>query len=135
MVTVMIGDTIVAVATPSGPGARAVIRLSGPQAFAAASRVFASPLRAERAQVDGEVTVGGARLQAMALTMGAPRSFTGEDVVELHVPGSPVLLRLLQEELLLPLTPHLVEEHLVVETSSMAAELQQPTLQLLQQQR
>lgn len=100
MVTVMIGDTIVAVATPSGPGARAVIRISGPQAFSAASRVFASPLQAARAQVDGEVTVGGARLQAMALTMVAPRSFTGEDVVELHVPGSPVLLRLLQAEIL-----------------------------------
>jgi tRNA modification GTPase len=100
MVTVMIGDTIVAVATPSGPGARATIRISGPQAFAAAGRVFSPALPAERAQLDGEVHVGGVRLPCMALTMVAPRSFTGEDVVELHVPGSPVLLRLLQEELL-----------------------------------
>jgi len=99
MVSGMIGDTIVAMATPSGPGNRAVVRISGPQAFVAAGRVFSSPLPAERAQVDGEVRVGEVTLPAMALTMVAPRSFTGEDVVELHVPGSPVLVRLLQQEL------------------------------------
>ena len=96
----MIGDTIVALATPSGPGARAVLRLSGPQAFAAAARCFANSLPHERAQVEGDLQILGRRIPAMALTMIAPRSFTGEDVVELHVPGSPVLVRLLQDELL-----------------------------------
>src|SRR5690606_19441895 len=96
----MIGDTIVAVATPSGSGARAVIRLSGPQAFAAAARVFGESLPYQRAQQDGHVQAAAFRLPALALTMIAPRSFTGEDVVELHVPGSPVLVRLLQDELL-----------------------------------
>lgn len=100
MVTAMIGDTIVAMATPQGPGARAVIRISGPQAFAVAERVCSSPLPRERAQWDGTVVVPQATLPAMALTMVAPRSFTGENVVELHVPGSPVLVRLLQEKLL-----------------------------------
>jgi tRNA modification GTPase len=100
MVNAMIGDTIVAMATPSGPGARAVIRISGPQAQKVAGRVFTPPLPVERLQVEGEVCVGEVSLPAMALTMVAPRSFTGEDVVELHVPGSPVLVRLLQEELL-----------------------------------
>ncbi len=96
----MIGDTIVALATPDGPGERAVIRLSGPQAFAAAERSFVVSLPRERGQVEGHVAVGGAHLPALALTMVAPRSFTGEDVVELHVPGSPMLVRLLQDELL-----------------------------------
>ena len=96
----MIGDTIVALATPAGPGARAVLRLSGPSAFATATRCFRGELPHRRATVEGHVEILGMRLPAMALTMVANRSFTGEDVVELHVPGSPVLVSLLQEELL-----------------------------------
>ena len=96
----MIGDTIVAVATAAGPSARAALRISGPQAFELAERVFAPALSRERAQVDGRVTVRGREVDAYALTMVAPRSFTGEDVVELHVPGSPLLARQLQERML-----------------------------------
>lgn len=96
----MIGDTIVALATPSGPGERAVIRLSGPQAFAAAGRCFVGALPNERAQVEGQVELLGHPVPVLALTMVAPRTFTGEDVVELHLPGSPVLVRSLQERLL-----------------------------------
>ena len=96
----MIGDTIVAQASASGPGERAVVRVSGPRAFAVAARVFEPALERERAQVDGFVTVRGRHVEACAITMLEPRSFTGEDVVELHLPGSPVLMRLLQDELL-----------------------------------
>ena len=96
----MIGDTIVALASASGPGERAVLRVSGPRAFEVAARVFAPAPVAQRAQLDGHVTVRSQRLEACALTMVAPRSFTGEHVVELHVPGSPLLVRLLQEQLL-----------------------------------
>jgi tRNA modification GTPase len=96
----MIGDTILACATPSGGGDRAVLRISGPDALVTACRVFRQPLAAKRSQVEGTVEVGGASLPALALVMVGPRSFTGEDVVELHVPGSPVLLGLLQEEML-----------------------------------
>ncbi len=129
----MIGDTIVALATPSGPGARAVLRLSGPQAFAAAVRCFASnsphdspelpgELAHARAQVEGHVHVVGRRVPAMALTMIAPRSFTGEDVVELHVPGSPVLVRLLQDELLRDGEAHGIREALPGEFTARACE-------------
>lgn len=96
----MIGDTIVALASAPGPSERAVLRVSGPAARAIAQRVFAPALPAVRAQVDGHVTARGARLPALALVMIAPASFTGEDTVELHVPGSPLLVRLLQDELL-----------------------------------
>jgi tRNA modification GTPase len=118
----MIGDTIVALATPSGPGARAVLRLSGPQAFAVAARCFVSELPRERAQVEGHVNVVGRRVPAMALTMIAPRSFTGEDVVELHVPGSPVLVRLLRGELLRDGEAHGIREALPGEFTARACE-------------
>ena len=95
----MIGDTIVALASAPGIGERAVLRLSGPQARAAAALVFAPALPAERCQVDGVVQVRGLRFPAMALGMRGPRSFTGEDTVELHVLGSPMLVELLLEAL------------------------------------
>ena len=96
----MLGDTIVALASAAGAGARAVLRLSGPQARAVAGRVFAPPLAAVRAQVDGVVRFDDLSLPAMALVMTAPASFTGEETVELHVPGSPLLVRSLLDVLL-----------------------------------
>ncbi|MEC8252280.1 MAG: GTPase, partial [Planctomycetota bacterium] len=74
--------------------------MSGPRAFAVAARVFEPPLERARGQVDGHVVVRGRALAAYALTMVGPRSFTGEDVVELHVPGSAMLVRLLLARML-----------------------------------
>ena len=62
----------------------------------------------------------GRRVPAMALTMIAPRSFTGEDVVEVHVPGSPVLVRLLQDELLRDGEAHGIREALPGEFTARA---------------
>lgn len=95
----MLGDTIVALASAPGIGERAVLRLSGPQARAAARLVFAPALPEERCQVDGVVRVRGLEFPALALGMRGPRSFTGEDTVELHVLGSPLLVELLIEAL------------------------------------
>ena len=72
------------------------MRCSGPDARAIATRVFRSrePLR-DRAVVYGEIVdAGGAVIdRGLALAMDAPRTVTGEDVVELHVHGSPVVAR------------------------------------------
>jgi tRNA modification GTPase len=89
-------ETIAAIATPPGMGAIAIVRCSGPQARAIAARVFRSrePLRdrvatyGEILDVDGTVVDRG-----LALAMDGPRSATGEDVVELHVHGSPLVAR------------------------------------------
>ncbi len=85
-------DTIAAIATPPGRGAIAIVRCSGPAARSIAARVFRSraPL-ADRVAVYGEVLgLDGSVLdRGLALAMDAPRTVTGEDVVELHVHGSP----------------------------------------------
>jgi tRNA modification GTPase len=90
------GDTIAAVATPPGKGAIAIVRCSGPDARAIAARVFRArePLR-DRAVAYGEIVdaLGAVIDRGLALAMDAPRSVTGEDVVELHVHGSPVVAR------------------------------------------
>jgi tRNA modification GTPase len=90
------GETIAAIATPPGRGAIAIVRCSGPDARPIAGRVFRSrtPL-ADRVATYGEIlAVDGHVLDhGLALAMDAPRSATGEDVVELHVHGSPVVAR------------------------------------------
>jgi len=95
----MLGDTIHAIASPPGTASRAVLRISGPRAFEAAALVFAPAVPRHRAAVEGRVTAAGASFEALCLAMPAPASFTGEDVVELHVPGSPLLLELLAQRL------------------------------------
>lgn len=86
-------DTIAAIATAAGRGAVGIVRLSGPQAFAIASQLAGSlppprqaALRALR-DAQGEVLD-----QGLVLCFSGPRSFTGEDVVELQGHGGPVLL-------------------------------------------
>ena len=89
-------ETIAAVATPPGKGAIAIVRCSGPDARAIAARVFRSgeALR-DRVATYGEIVdVDGVVIdRGLALAMDAPRTVTGEDVVELHVHGSPVVAR------------------------------------------
>ncbi len=89
-------DTIAAIATPPGRGAIAIVRCSGPDARTIVARVFRSraPLT-DRVATYGEILdVDGAVLdQGLALAMDAPRTVTGEDIVELHVHGSPVVAR------------------------------------------
>ena len=96
----MLGDTIVARASAAGSSERAIVRISGPAARAVAARVFSPALPEARAVVEGHVQVRGRPVAAMALVMVAPRSFTGEDTVELHVPGSMLLVQHLLDALL-----------------------------------
>ncbi len=88
-------DTIVALATPSGPGAIAVIRLSGKDAIKIASLVFNSVGSKKLADqkthtvhlgniVDGERIID----QVLATVFKNPQSYTGENVVEFSCHGS-----------------------------------------------
>ena len=92
-------DTIAAIATPAGPGALGIVRLSGPEACAIAGRVFRSgtgdPASFESHTVHfGRVATDGETLDTVLLTvMRAPRSYTGEDTVELSCHGGRVVLR------------------------------------------
>jgi len=91
-------DTIVALATPAGSGGLGVIRVSGPQAGAVLERLFrsaATPCGQPRQLTLGSLVDEEGRLldQALAVWFPAPRSYTGEDVAELHCHGSSRLLR------------------------------------------
>ena len=80
-------DTIFALATPPGRGAIAVIRLSGPGVEKALSVLGAGGLKPRQASVRDLARDGRPIDQALVLKFLAPRSFTGEDVAELHLHG------------------------------------------------
>ena len=91
-------DTIVALATPSGAGAIAVIRISGGKALEIASGVFRSvkgkDLSAQKSHtihlgriMDGEKMLD----QVLVSVFHGPHSYTGEDVVEVSCHGSPFI--------------------------------------------
>lgn len=89
----MHGDTIVAIATPAGRGAVGVVRISGPHALAVAGALCGRLPSPRRAALRSLRDPSGEPLdQALVLVFTGPRSFTGEDVVELHGHGAPVLL-------------------------------------------
>lgn len=90
----MSSATIAAIASPPGAGARGIVRISGTKArsIARAAWVGDPPEFAARALVTGRVHDGRGSQPVVCLWMPGPRSFTGEDVVELHAPGSPPLV-------------------------------------------
>ena len=83
------GDTIAAVATAPGRGGVAVVRVSGPDAFAVARRLTGREPR------PGRVAVAkfGAVDEGVVLAFRSPRSYTGEDVVEFQCHGGTVTPR------------------------------------------
>ncbi len=86
-------STIAAVSTPLGEGGIAIVRVSGPQAFTIADRIFVS----RRGRVSefpshtihfGTIGNNGDLVDQVMLTvMRAPRSYTAEDVIEINCHG------------------------------------------------
>ncbi|WP_111657825.1 tRNA uridine-5-carboxymethylaminomethyl(34) synthesis GTPase MnmE [Isoalcanivorax indicus] len=88
-------DTIVAIATAPGRGGIGVLRLSGPRALDIARQLLRPDLtlRPRYAHFSEFHTPDGTVIdEGLALYFPGPRSFTGEDVVELQGHGGPVLL-------------------------------------------
>jgi tRNA modification GTPase len=88
-------DTIFAQATPPGRSGIAIVRLSGPRAFEAAAALAGTLGGARAASLRWLLDpVSGEPLdQALVLPFAGPASFTGEDVVELHLHGSVAVVR------------------------------------------
>ncbi len=88
--------TIVAVATPPGKGAVAIVRVSGPATGSLAARLVKTrePLQPRLATYARILDDRGERLdRGLAIRFAAPKSYTGEEMLELHLHGSPVVVR------------------------------------------
>lgn len=89
-------DVIVAISTARGEGAVGIVRLSGSGADKVASQLFYrknfdfSTAEANKLYL-GTVTAGRISDKAMAVIFKAPKSYTGEDVIEFHLHGGRVI--------------------------------------------
>lgn len=81
-------ETIAAISTPAGVGGIAVLRISGEGSIAIAEHLMGRTLR-DRTALFGRVFVDGEELDEVVATLfKGPRSYTGEDVVEISCHGS-----------------------------------------------
>jgi tRNA modification GTPase len=88
------GDTIAAAATPSGRGGIGVIRVSGARAIEIANAVIGRiPPEREATFARFHDERGAPIDEGLALFFKAPRSYTGEDVLELQGHGGPMVMR------------------------------------------
>ncbi len=91
-------DTIAALATAVGPAAVAIVRISGADAALVARRVFRGRMperwESHHLYVGRFVDEHDQMVdQGLAVIMRAPRSYTGEDVIELHGHGGTIVAR------------------------------------------
>jgi len=89
------GSTIFALSSGAGMAGIAIIRVSGPQAFAAAERLtgkLPAPRHAVR-RVFRHPTTKDVLDDGLLLTFPAPHSFTGEDIAEFHLHGGLAVIR------------------------------------------
>lgn len=92
----MAQDLIAAVATAPGRGGVGVIRISGPSVQAVAAGLFGELPKPRYAHYASFKAADGAVIDSgLVLYFPNPRSFTGEDVLELQGHGGPVVLNLL----------------------------------------
>ncbi len=82
-------DTIFALSSGAPPAGVAILRISGPSAFAAGERLGGPLPAARRAALRHlvDASTGASIDEGLVLAFPKPASFTGEDVVELHVHG------------------------------------------------
>lgn len=105
MITMMhTRDTIAALSTPPGPGARAIVRISGPASAAAIAHLFASPqsfIAGRRTLLSGHLRLPYfAPIPVDVYFWPAPHSYTGQDLAEIHLISSPPLVEMLIAQLL-----------------------------------
>ena len=93
-------DTITALATPLGTSAVALVRVSGPESPALARALFGRDLADRRARHGDYVDVAGRLVDdVVAVFFKGPRSYTGEDSLELTCHGNPYVAQRVLEDL------------------------------------
>jgi tRNA modification GTPase len=90
-------DTIVALASAPGVGALSILRISGPNAFSALTKLAPKAVPEQRKSHTAFVSkiYGAGELldEALVTLFKTPGSFTGEDVVEIGLHGSPFIVQ------------------------------------------
>lgn len=102
-----VDDTIVAVSSAPGGGARGIVRVSGPLAIEIVSQFFSpanggdlSSWRGFRAYSGSISLMDGCGLPAVVYVFRAPRSYTKQDIAEIHTTGSPPVLDMIVQRVM-----------------------------------
>ncbi len=95
-------DTIIALATPQGSGAIAIIRLSGAHAIEVVDKIFFSKKKLEnitsQSVVFGTIKKEDEIVDEVLISVFRnPKSYTGEDTVEISCHGSPYIIKTILE--------------------------------------
>src|SRR5665213_3048030 len=93
------GDTIAAVSSGITPAARIILRLSGLRAFPIAAKLSPDLQPQTPGAFQTKITIRGLTVPAWLYLFVSPRSYTGEDLIEFHIPGNPLLAKMLLEDL------------------------------------
>lgn len=96
-------DTIIAASTPSGKSLCAIIKISGPEAIQCIKDIFIPASQVDLERVPTYTSMSGhihfpdeyVTIPVVLYIMKQPYSYTKEDVVEIHTPGSPVIVEML----------------------------------------
>jgi tRNA modification GTPase len=98
------GETIAAIATPPGEGGVAIIRVSGLKALDVVEICFSGPLRSYKSHTAhcGKILdKNGKQIdECLLISMLTPRSYTGEDTVEIHCHGGSLVTRAVLDRVL-----------------------------------
>jgi tRNA modification GTPase len=86
-------DTIIAISSAVGEAARMIVRLSGPASRRIISQLADSDVSHAVGVVRSKLTVDGLTFSVWLYLFASPKSYTGEDAVEIHLPGNPLLAR------------------------------------------
>jgi len=91
----ILNDTIVALSTPSGVGAIALVRLSGPKAIEIADKIFLGKQLSKQSShtIHFGKIIDGAKVidEVLVSIFKNPRSYTGQDSIEISCHGSPYI--------------------------------------------
>ena len=100
-------STIAAISTPFGTSGIGIVRMSGPEAFEIAEKIFISgkafsEIKTHTVTHGKIVDPSDGRMidDVLLVKMAAPRTFTGEDIVEINCHGGTAVLRNVLELLL-----------------------------------
>lgn len=87
-----ITETISAIATPQGNGGIGIIRISGPCAFEVVNKIFSVKILVPGQIYVGSICENGIKIdEAVVLPFKSPKSYTGEDLIEIQCHGGFVI--------------------------------------------
>ena len=91
-------DTIAAISSGVGAAARIIVRVGGPHAESITRRLGVSDFEGGSAR-RCDLAFNGLRVPAWVYRFRSPNSYTGQDSAEFHIPGNPLLAKMLLDAL------------------------------------